>query len=738
MAKSSFFKDGGAGTNTAAAIQNQLDQAAASAAQAATSLNSIGTELADATAARVAAEAAQAAAETAKTASEAARDTAITNRNAADASASAASTSESNSQNSENNAAASQSAAATSASNASTSETNAATSASNAATSASNAATSESNASTSASNAATSATASQTAQTASETAKTAAETAKTAAETAETNAAASQSAAATSASNAATSETNAATSASNAATSATGASSSASSAASAQTAAEAARDSALAAFDSFDDRYLGAKSSDPTTDNDGDALVAGSLIYNTTDSVVKIYTGSAWVAAYVSGGSFASLSGATFTGDVTVPNLITAGNVDGRDVSADGTKLDGIAAGATAVSSLTDLNITDGTNGQVLTTNGSGSFSFADAAGADADTLDGLDSTSFLRSDASDTMTGDLSITGSVSVTSGASDGISISHDDFGEALKIVRNDVNNAPSVTFENTSGRIGILWAQASNTALRWRPGTGTTDYDVWHTGNDGSGSGLDADTVDGIQGSAFLRSDTSDTASGKITMSTGIARNAHQVGHLEGGHNNIGSTSTKSCPIYTIGSSYNPSESALGNMYGIGYTHTNASFIGFAGSSGWGMYVAADGDARVYLSGQQGSGHFTGNITAYASDERLKTNITTIDNALDKVCQLRGVEYDWVDNITSEYDFHPMSMHETGVLAQNVAEHIPDAVREAPFNGNYTQKCGTDHKFLTVEKEKIIPVLIEAIKELKAEVEELKAGCCHGSS
>ena len=104
---------------------------------------------------------------------------------------------------------------------------------------------------------------------------------------------------------------------------------------------------------------------------------------------MKVYTGSAWVAAFVSGGSFASLSGATFTGDVTVPNLITAGNVDGRDVSADGTKLDGIATGATAVSSLTDLSISDGTNGQVLTTNGSGSFSFADASGGSTEDADG-------------------------------------------------------------------------------------------------------------------------------------------------------------------------------------------------------------------------------------------------------------------------------------------------------------------------------------------------------------
>ena len=72
----------------------------------------------------------------------------------------------------------------------------------------------------------------------------------------------------------------------------------------AQTAAEAARDATLAAYDQFDDRYLGAKASDPTVDNDGDALVAGSLYYNTTVPEMRLYTGSAWVAAYVSGDSF--------------------------------------------------------------------------------------------------------------------------------------------------------------------------------------------------------------------------------------------------------------------------------------------------------------------------------------------------------------------------------------------------------------------------------------------------
>ena len=110
-------------------------------------------------------------------------------------------------------------------------------------------------------------------------------------------ASASASAASSSASAASTSASNASTSASNASTSATNA-------ANAQTAAEAARDSALAAYDNFDDRYLGAKASDPTLDNDGNALIAGALYFNTTDSAMKLYTGSAWVAAYVTGGGF--------------------------------------------------------------------------------------------------------------------------------------------------------------------------------------------------------------------------------------------------------------------------------------------------------------------------------------------------------------------------------------------------------------------------------------------------
>ena len=160
-------------------------------------------------------------------------------------------------------------AATTSATNAAASATTATTKASEAATSATNAATSETNAATSATNASTSET------------------------------------------NAATSATTATTKASEAATSASNAASSATSASTAQTAAEAAQAAAELAADNFDDTYLGAKTSDPTVDNDGDALTAGDLYFNSNTNVLRVYNGSAWQDAAVDTTSFSTKGFAT-------------------------------------------------------------------------------------------------------------------------------------------------------------------------------------------------------------------------------------------------------------------------------------------------------------------------------------------------------------------------------------------------------------------------------------------
>lgn len=213
------------------------------------------------------------------------------------------------------NASASASAALASENAAAISEVNAAASESNAASSEIAAALSESNAAISESNAAISAFA----------------------------AALSESNAASSESNAAASESAAASSASNAASSASSASTSASNAASSASAASASADAALAALDSFDDRYLGQKTSDPTVDNDGNPLVAGALYFNTVDDVMKVYDGSIWVAAY------ASLSG----------TLVAANNLsDLTDTSVARTNL---GLGSIATQSASSVNIDGGT-----------------------------------------------------------------------------------------------------------------------------------------------------------------------------------------------------------------------------------------------------------------------------------------------------------------------------------------------------------------------------------------
>ena len=217
-------------------------------------------------------------------------------------------------------AASSATAAASSATTATTKASEAATSATNAATSETNAATSASTASTQATNAASSATsASSSASTATTKASEASASATNAASSA-TSASSSASTATTKASEAATSATNAASSASTASghastattkaseasTSATNAASSATTASNSATAAQAAQAAAETAADNFDDTYLGAKSSDPTVDNDGDALTAGDLYFNTSSNVLKVYNGSSWQTAAVDASSFAT------------------------------------------------------------------------------------------------------------------------------------------------------------------------------------------------------------------------------------------------------------------------------------------------------------------------------------------------------------------------------------------------------------------------------------------------
>ena len=226
--------------------------------------------------------------------------------------------------------------ASTYATNAANSATAAASSASSASSSASSATSSASTASTQASNASTSATsASNSASSASTSATNAASSASTAS-TQASNASTSATNAASSASSASTSASNASTSATNASNSASAASTSASNAATSETNAAASAASAASALDSFDDRYLGSKTSNPTLDNDGNALVTGALYYRSTAPIgMKVYDGAQWIEA----------SAAQQAALVTYEYVATAGQTTFSGADANSLTLSYIAGG---------------------------------------------------------------------------------------------------------------------------------------------------------------------------------------------------------------------------------------------------------------------------------------------------------------------------------------------------------------------------------------------------------
>ena len=104
---------------------------------------------------------------------------------------------------------------------------------------------------------------------------------------------------------------------------------------------------------------------------------------------------------------------------------------------------------------------------------------------------------------------------------------------------------------------------------------------------------------------------------------------------------------------------------------------------------------------------------------GNIVAFNSDIRLKTAIQPIENAVAKTLKLNGFTYEH-NEVAESIGYKLDGERFAGVSAQDVQSVLPEAVKPAPADPNY----------LTVQYEKIVPLLIEAIKELKAEIDELK--------
>jgi hypothetical protein len=152
--------------------------------------------------------------------------------------------------------------------------------------------------------------------------------------------------------------------------------------------------------------------------------------------------------------------------------------------------------------------------------------------------------------------------------------------------------------------------------------------------------------------------------------------------------------------------------------VGTFTTVGGTLSTAAQTNITSTGNLTNLVATSFGCGTAASGTAGEIRATNNITAFYSDERLKTKTGDIENALDKICQIETMLYHANEiAVTLGYD---ASIQEVGVTAQSVQKVQPEVVVPAPI----------DDKYLTVRYEKLVPLLIEAIKELKAEVDALK--------
>ena len=362
-------------------------------------------------------------------------------------------------------------------------------------------------------------------------------------------------------------------------------------------------------------------------------------------------------------------SGASVTGNIAV-----SGTVDGRDVAADGSKLDGIEIGATADQSASELLTA------IKTVDGSGS-------GLDADTLDGLDSAKFLRSDTNDTSTYRITFANNQTENE---DTIATSTGSQG-GLEVYNLGSGNDAFMAFHSGGDFAFYFGLDADTNDLSvggWS--MGANKYRVWHANNDGSGSGLDADLWDGQQFNAYLNQAVLTTSN--PTFNQIYANDWFRVNGNDG--------------IYW-------------QTHGGGWNMTDST------------WMRAYNNKALYVANQIAA---TGNVTAYYSDERLKERTGTINDALSKVCQIETFYYK--ENDLAKSFGYNNGETQVGVSAQSVEKVMPEVVHLAPFDyetaedGTISSKSGEEYK--TVDYARLVPLLIESIKELKSEIDELKGG------
>ena len=397
-------------------------------------------------------------------------------------------------------------------------------------------------------------------------------------------------------------------------------------------------------------------------------------------------------------------------------NTLTAGTFNGSGASLTSLNGGNISSGTISASRIPTLNQN--------TTGSSGSCTGNAATATNADKVDNLHASSFARSDADDTLSGDITFSNSgqypitVGNTSGMNNGKLLLRGSASPYIQFQENSTNKAFIQWHSDGYFRIAN---EEDGSQLRIQDNLkfstdGSSFNKIWHEGNDGSGSGLDADLWDGNQFSSYLnqavKTDSNVTLNtihldGSVNSNSGGAvfgrNHAYDTVELRG-HGSEFMIGAKGTDIHI---NYRTCNSGTAN-------HTPTTWYWRKGSS------SSFSDHHFGAVTANGSITATGNVTAY-SDARLKTDIHTINDALSICGKLRGVSYKWIKDGKASI----------GVIAQEVEEVVPEVVET--IQENIGTKDEPEYREVkTVDYGKMVGVLINAINELKAELDELKGG------
>jgi hypothetical protein len=322
-------------------------------------------------------------------------------------------------------------------------------------------------------------------------------------------------------------------------------------------------------------------------------------------------------------------------------------------------------------------------------------------------------------------------------VTSGATAGFygntttipTIAVDQWGRVTSISNNSISTTLSIAGSSGTGSLnlpGPLTVTSGNTSLLTVTASGST-LTINKTN-----SGVTAGVYGGTNSIPQVTVDASGRVTNLTTVTPSIATSqltgTISASQLASGAavTNIGYTPYNGAtnPNGYLTSSGTIQNANYAGSYAISYSNrSNANYQIL-----WGSGNNAYGTDLLFLNPSSGALYSYNNITAFYSDNRLKNRIGNIESALDKVSQLNGFLY--TQNELAESFGYNDKGTQVGVSAQEVQKVQPEAVKLAAFDvaDDGTSKSGEN--YLTVQYDRLVPLLIEAIKELKAEIDELK--------